>query len=103
RPVWLRIILPWTRPAEAPAQPEAFWNRASLFVHTLWPLTVVIVAGIVALRNVRRGRGDHRGALRLALYLGAARTSWFLGAHHVASAHEPELFFSLLAFAMLLA
>jgi len=102
RPVWLRIILPWTRPKEEPAKPGAFWNRASLLAHTLWPLTVITVAGIVALRNVRRGRGDRRGALRLALYLGAARMSWFLGAHHVASADEPELFFSHLAFAMLL-
>jgi serine/threonine-protein kinase len=61
---------------------------------------VIVVAGVVALRNVRRGRGDRRGALRLALYLGAVRMSWFLGAHHVTSASEYELFIGHLSFAM---
>jgi serine/threonine-protein kinase len=63
---------------------------------------MVVVAGIVAFRNVRRSRGDRRGALRLALYLGAARMSGFLGAHHRASPNEAELFISHLAFSMLL-
>src|SRR5205814_5646959 len=54
------------------------------------------------LRNVRRGRGDRRGALRLALYLGAARFLWFVGAHHVASSAELDLFLSHLSYAMLL-
>jgi serine/threonine-protein kinase len=101
RPVSLRLVLPWTRPAEEPAPQGGFWNRASLLMRTLWPLIVVIVAGVVAVRNVRRSRGDRRGALRFALYLGAARMSWFLGAHHMASPDEPRLFFSHLAFAML--
>ena len=65
------------------------------------PECVVVAAGFVALRNVRRGRGDRRGALRLALYLGAARFLWFLGAHHVASTAEFDLFMSHLAYAML--
>jgi serine/threonine-protein kinase len=68
----------------------------------LLPGVVVVVAGFVALRNVRRGRGDRRGALRLALYLGAARMLWFLGAHHVASTAELDLFMSHLSHAMLL-
>jgi len=101
RPVSLRIVLPWTRPADEPAPPGSFWNRAGRLVNTLWPLVVIIVVGIAALRNVRRGRGDRRGALRLALSLGAARMSWFLGAHHVASSGEKNLFFSHLADAML--
>jgi hypothetical protein len=62
---------------------------------------VVVAAGIVAFRNVRRGRGDRRGALRLALYLGAARFLWFLGAHHVAATAECDLFMSHLSDAIL--
>jgi serine/threonine-protein kinase len=62
---------------------------------------VVVTAGFVALRNVRRGRGDRRGALRLALYLGATRFLWFLGAHHVASTAELDLCMSHLSHAML--
>jgi serine/threonine-protein kinase len=61
---------------------------------------MIVVAGIFALRNVRRGRGDRRGALRFALYLGAMRMLWFLGAHHVASPAEGEMFIGHLSFAM---
>jgi serine/threonine-protein kinase len=100
RPVSLRIIEPWTRAAEEPGPPEDLWHRAAQLVNTLVFVVVVVVAGIVALRNVRRGRGDRRGALRLALYLGAARMVWFVGAHHVASPEELDLFISHLSFAM---
>ncbi len=101
RPVALRIVLPWTRPAEQPEPQRGFWHRASQLMHVLLPGVVVVAAGFVAFRNVRRGRGDRRGALRLALYLGAARLLWFLGAHHVASTAELDLFMSHLSHAML--
>jgi serine/threonine-protein kinase len=100
RPVSLRIVEPWTRPAEAPAPPRSFWQRAGSLVSTLWFVVVVVAAGIVALRNVRRGRGDRRGALRFALYLGAVRMLWFLGAHHVPSAAELGIFVGHLSYAM---
>ncbi len=64
------------------------------------PGVAFLTVGFVALRNVRRGRGDRRGALRLALYLGATRFLWFLGAHHLASTAEFDLFMSHLAYAM---
>jgi serine/threonine-protein kinase len=100
QPVSLRIVEPWTRPAEVPPPQPGFWNRAQPLVEVFLFSLVVLVAGIVALRNVRRGRGDRRGALRLALYLGAMRMVWFLGAHHVASAAEQDLFRAHLSFAM---
>ncbi|HVR95981.1 MAG TPA: serine/threonine-protein kinase [Thermoanaerobaculia bacterium] len=102
KPVSLRVVLPWTRPAEEPVPQGGFWNQAARLLHAVWPVVVFVVAGFVALRNVRRARGDRRGALRIALYLGAARMSWFFGAHHMASSDESELFFAHFAFAMLL-
>jgi eukaryotic-like serine/threonine-protein kinase len=101
KPVSLRIILPWTRAAEAPEPEPGLWHRAAQLMNMCLPGVVIVVAGFVALRNVRRGRGDRRGALRLALYLGAARFLWFLGAHHVASTAEFELFIAHLAYATL--
>jgi serine/threonine-protein kinase len=98
-PVSLRIIEPWTRPAESPA-PEAFWSRAARLTEAIWPVVVIIAAGFVALRNVRAGRGDRRGALRLALYIGTVRMSWILGAHHMASSAETALFLGHLSYAM---
>ena len=100
RPVSLQLVLPWTRPAEESGPAKAFWQKASTLVSTFAFVVVVIVAGIVALRNVRRGRGDRRGALRLALYLGGARMLWYVGAHHVASFDEVGTFIGHLSFAM---
>ena len=99
--VALRIVLPWTRPAEEVEPPRDFLQGALPLVRAVVPGVVVVAAGIVALRNVRRGRGDRRGALRLAMYLGAARFLWFLGAHHVASTGELDLFMSHLSHATL--
>jgi hypothetical protein len=101
KPVSLRIVLPWTRPAEEWEPQRGFWHRASQLMGVLLPGVVVVAAAFVALRNVRRGRGDRRGALRLALYLGTARLLWFLGAHHVASTAEFDLFMSHLSYAVL--
>jgi serine/threonine-protein kinase len=101
KPVSLRIVLPWTRPAEELEPERGVGHRASQLMRVLLPGVVVVAAGFVALRNVRRGRGDRRGALRLALYLGAARFLWFLGAHHLASTDEFDLFMSHLSHATL--
>ena len=101
KPVSLGIVMPWTRPAEEPPPQGSLWIRTARYFGSIWPVVVILTAGSVALRNVRRGRGDRRGALRLALYLGAARMSWFLGAHHVASPSETALFFGHFSHAML--
>jgi serine/threonine-protein kinase len=100
RPVSLRIIEPWVKPAETPVPPRGLWLGAGQLLNAFIYVLVIVAAGFVALRNVRRGRGDRRGALRLALYLGAMRMLWFLGAHHVASPAEIDLFVAHLSYAM---
>ena len=100
RPVSLRVIEPWNRPSEGPTPPGGFWGKVARVTDALVFVVVVLLASVVAFRNVRRGRGDRRGALRFALYLGAVRLLWFLGAHHVASADEQDIFIAHLAYAM---
>jgi serine/threonine-protein kinase len=63
-------------------------------------VTVLIGAVVIAVRNVRLGRGDRRTALRFALYMGGIRVLWLLGAHHVATKDELPLFIGHLAYAM---
>ena len=101
QPVSLRIVLPWTRPAEEPEPRGLLESSLGARCACSCPASWSWRQRFVALRNVRRGRGDRRGALRLALYLGAARWLWFLGAHHVASTAEFDLFMSHLSYAML--
>ena len=100
RPVAFRVIEPWTHPNEGPVPPGGFWGRVTRITNALVLVVVLSLASVVALRNVRRGRGDRRGALRFALYLGAARLVWFLGAHHIASPDEEIIVIAHLAYAM---
>jgi serine/threonine-protein kinase len=100
RPISLQLVEPWTRAAEEEAPPRGFWQRAVRLVQPVNFVVVLLAAALVALRNVRRGRGDRRGALRFALYLGSARMLWLLGAHHVASPEEVDVLLGHLSYAM---
>jgi serine/threonine-protein kinase len=56
-------------------------------------LAMVVVAAIVARRNLRLGRGDRKGAFRLAAFVYAAGSlSWIFATHHVASLQEFGMF-----------
>src|SRR5204862_5093752 len=48
KPVSLRIVLPWTRPAEVLAPDPGVWHRASQLMGVLLPGVVVVAAGFVA-------------------------------------------------------
>jgi hypothetical protein len=66
RPVFFQVIGPWTRPERMqPYQFSAGQNAANLFFLTLF-LALIFGAGICVRYNLRRGRGDRRGAFRLA-------------------------------------
>jgi serine/threonine-protein kinase len=85
RPVWFEVITPWTKPErmETYAWPKDKLVRQLTFLG----LTVVLIgaAAFMARRNIVLGRGDRRGAFRVALVLFALGWSaWALGAHHVA-------------------
>jgi eukaryotic-like serine/threonine-protein kinase len=87
RPVSFLWIGPWTRPTRDPEAPEA--RPAGAFVWEALLMLFLLGGGIVARHNLRAGRGDRRGALRLALTVFALQIAmWALGSHHVASADE---------------
>jgi serine/threonine-protein kinase len=88
RPVWFEVITPWTKPERM----EAYaWPKDKLAKQlTFLGLTVVLMgaAGFMARRNIVLGRGDRRGAFRVALVLFAlGLPSWAFGAHHVADSY----------------
>jgi hypothetical protein len=63
RPVYFQVIEPWTRPIGLPPPPAA--GPAVFAILNV----IVLGAGVVyARRNVVRGRGDKRGAIRLAFF-----------------------------------
>ncbi len=66
RPVYFQIINPWTQAArtqETRRSRAERWGRASAGIAVI---TVLAGAVLVARHNLRKGRGDRRGALRIS-------------------------------------
>jgi len=85
RPVSFFIVAPWTRPERM--EPHLITPVQRALVATLAVLLVLLVGAgsVLARRNIRSGRGDRRGAFRLALSMFALGVlAWGFAAHHVA-------------------
>jgi predicted Ser/Thr protein kinase len=69
RPVFFRMIGPWTRPDLMEERPATAASRADTALRIV--LFVAIVGGgiLMARRNLRLGRGDRRGATRILVFV----------------------------------
>jgi len=101
RPVSFELIGPWTRPTRMkPYQPTSR-ERAGQVVLILLLATLLVGGCLLARRNVRMGRGDRRGATRIALFvLGTGSVSWVFGARHVGTFYEVGLFVRFVTFTL---
>jgi hypothetical protein len=63
KPVYFQIIGPWTQPDRMPVAPS---QSRSDYVWPILTIGGVFFGAIMAWRNLRLGRGDRQGALRLA-------------------------------------
>jgi serine/threonine-protein kinase len=104
KPIYFQIVGDWTRPKRM----QAFMFDASmkgLVVAVLALGGLLMLAAVLLARyNIRRGRGDRRGALRLAGFTACvAMLLWVFAGSHVAGLEEIGLFFGALGFALLLA
>ena len=85
KPVAFFVVPPWTIPGNQEERPQTAGARATAAIFFSLVGLILGVGILVARRNLRLGRGDRRGALRLAaflfiLYLGAS----LISLHHVA-------------------
>jgi len=81
KPVFFRVIWPWSRPERMqPVQrPEAGAAGGVAVI-----VIVGVLAALLAWHNFRAGRGDIRGASRLAAFVfGVEVLEWLCDAHHV--------------------
>ena len=103
--MYFEIAAPWTRPRnESPVPGSTSGERIGLLIRTLVVPSVLVVAALLAFRNVRLGRGDRRGATRLSLCLfaaGAVSNALATGDLQVLS-NGPALLFIVPALAWLL-
>ena len=89
RPVSFGIVHPWTAAAGGPPVSTSLLIRISSALFFALVMLILIGAVLLARRNVRLGRGDRKGARRLAsavFLLGCCGV--VLTAHHVAAARE---------------
>jgi serine/threonine-protein kinase len=102
RPVLYNVYWPWTEPPSTSGpSPRTLLSRAADLVQFLWFPVVLVGGGLMARRNVRLGRGDRKGAVRLGLIVcGSQFLAWVFAAHHVASNAELDLLLSTLADAL---
>jgi hypothetical protein len=66
KPVWFRVLGPWVSAKPDPGAPSVWQVATRSFFAFLFP-ALQIVALVLARRNLLRGRGDRRTAMRLGL------------------------------------
>ena len=96
KPVYFQIIAPWTRPARLEASQTTPGERIQQAILLLLIFSLLLIAVLLARYNFRRGRGDRRGAFRLALFVFTiSLLSWVFGASHVPTGAEAASFLIL--------
>lgn len=101
KPVYFELIGPWTPPERTQAYQPTAGERAFLVILFVLLVSMLVVSAILTRRNLRLGRGDRRGASRLAAFVFAAwGMAWFFGAHHVPDFAEFALFIEFLAWGL---
>ncbi len=101
KPVYFQLIGPWNRLETLQEDGAKGGERIVLAVFIAVLLSLMVSGAMLARRNVRMGRGDRRGAFRLASFVFAAlMVAWLFGAHHVANFSEFPLFLEALVWGL---
>ncbi|MET0647188.1 MAG: serine/threonine-protein kinase [Pyrinomonadaceae bacterium] len=86
RPVFFQLVNPWNAPTRQEERALSPAARIFLGVVVVIFFAMMIGAALLARHNLRLGRGDRRGALRLASFVFAGiLLDWLFSAHHVPS------------------
>ncbi len=89
RPIYFEIIDAWDVPFEQRPSLSRFTERALLVLLLTVFVTVMVGSAFLAWRNLRLGRGDRKGAFRLAAFLFAVLfLRWLFAGHHVPAEDE---------------
>ena len=89
QPVYFEVITPWTLPARQQTDPLGVAQRIGIIFLVVIILLLLGGASFLARRNLLLGRGDRRGAWRLASFLFlAVMLRWVLIADHVPALKE---------------
>ncbi len=91
--VFFSIIHPWDRASRQQQADQSTTELVKIWVAGIAFLSILIGAALLVRRNLRLGRGDRRGAWRLAAWTVASSVAaWFFHASHVANLGEFFIF-----------
>lgn len=89
KPVYFEILHAWDSPADGTPYLARFRERALIVLLLTVFILVIVGSALLALRNLKLGRGDRRGAFRLAAFVFAVSfLRWLFATHHVPSEEE---------------
>lgn len=93
--IYFETIYPWDQSLRQEQTPESGGDRALTFILIAVFLIALVGSVVLARRNLRLGRGDRRGATRVALlYFAVRMLVWLFVEHHNGlPTREFELFF----------
>jgi serine/threonine-protein kinase len=104
KPVYFEVINPWDQPLWQETPRQSASDRALVTLLIIIAIVAMVGSALLALRNLRLGRGDRRGAFRLALfYVVVQMLSYLFDAHHTWTASEILLFLKQLRMALFMA
>jgi serine/threonine-protein kinase len=84
-PVFFEVHAPWARPGRAESSRTPFVQKFGSGVFVIMAIGLELFCVFLAWRNIRLGRGDTRGALRVSFVLLAAQLIWVTLSSHYSS------------------
>jgi serine/threonine-protein kinase len=104
KPVYFLLVRPWSHPWRMQEYHYTAQEKASGAIMLALFLAVLVGAVLLARRNLRLGRGDRRGAFRLAVFvLVILALAWGIDAHHLPNSQEFGLFVVITSVALFFA
>jgi hypothetical protein len=103
RIVFFQTVNPWTEPTAMREEPRSRAQRWTQGFVAVVVLIVLLAAAVVARRNLRKGRGDVRGASRISTVVFVATLGdWLIRAKHFSNPNvELDRVFSAIGWALL--
>jgi serine/threonine-protein kinase len=92
KPVYFELLGPWSRPERMLESPSSIGQKIAFGMIVGITLTVLVLGGVIARRNLRLGRGDRAGALRVSgVLFGLFVAQWLVLGHHAAGGGEHRM------------
>ena len=87
KPIYFDTVYAWDQPSRQAQEPQTTSQRVFIFFTIAVFVIAIVGSALIARHNLRLGRGDIKGALRVAfLYFIVRMLLWLFGKHHPGTA-----------------